>query len=110
MSYWYCPNCHAGLYWRSHQVRFGHPKGQGQCPFCSTHLSVRTPRFFWLLAFVGWLAYFVVTVVDRQLLSNLAAQYLALVLEPRTIELVSLALQLPLLLGGPRFTVLPPQR
>lgn len=59
----------------------------------------------WFLAFAGWLAFLLTAVVDHQLLPSLAAQYLALNLEPKTIGSVALALQLPLLVLGPRFEV-----
>lgn len=110
MSHWYCPHCHAGLYWHSNRVRLGHPSGEGKCPFCGTSLTVRASRTFWFLAFTGWIAFFLVTVVDHQLLPNLATQYLALSLEPRTIGVVALALQLPLLVLGPRFEVRLPRQ
>lgn len=108
MSYWYCPNCHAGLYWLSHKVRSGQPSGQGKCPFCEAALSVRAPRTLWLIALLGWLG-FVLAVLAYQLPSTFADLQLPVQLSPRTSALAALALQLPLLILGPRFDALPRQ-
>lgn len=106
MGYWYCPACHAGLYWREQMVRSSSPPGEGKCPFCNAALRVHRPRLLWILAVIGGIPQFIVTVVDRQLLSALAAQYLSLDLTPQTIVFASLVLQTPWLVLGSRFDLL----
>lgn len=107
MGHWYCPQCHTNLYWRSRQVRSNSWSHEGKCPTCDTRLTIHIPRVLWFLSVIGGLGIFFGTIVDHHLLPNLAERFLALKVTAGTLEMTALALQLPRLLLGPRYGVLP---